>query len=550
MNIGANNMLKKLALTVFVVSLVVMAFLPSFAPLVQAASKVTIRFSTSGLTSYNGAILKINGVTYTYSELAWKTFQWKPGDKYTIEALTPVTGWDNNIFRFSSWTNGYGLVGASGTFTVPNCDVNVKANYVKTTVSVAFAASGLDAYNGGTVLTIDGTEYGYWNLPSFLWESGTTHTVAATSSLTGYDGKVYGFSSWTNGNGLTDLSGTLTVPSTATTVTANYAVASVGVTFAASGLSNYDDLVLTIDDTEYTFWNLPSFLWVPGSTHTVIAATPLTGWDNHVHQFTSWTNGNGLTEASGMFTVPSSDTTVTANYDRTTVIITFASNGLSNYDGDVLTIDGTQYTFWTLPSFIWETGSTHAVAAISLVTGWDDVTHEFSSWTNGNGLTEASGTFTVQDSDTTVTANYADLSNAPAETTLTIFCSPSTLDRTNGETTTTISGTLTSGGSGVQGKTIALTYFDGFDWLSIGSITTDADGAYSYTWEVPASIENGQYALKAEFAGDSGYLASSATTDSCNGGGLLVLPEYLWGGLAALIASFGAAIVFFRIRKT
>jgi ABC-type multidrug transport system permease subunit len=108
-----------------------------------------------------------------------------------------------------------------------------------------------------------------------------------------------------------------------------------------------------------------------------------------------------------------------------------------------------------------------------------------------------------------------------------------------------ISGSLASEGTGVAGKAIVLNYFDGTQWIQIAVTSTGADGVYLCSWAVPSTLANGQYAIKAEFVGDSYYLESSATTGTIgNGGHLFVLPEYLWGGLAALIACFVALVVF------
>ncbi|MCW4019484.1 MAG: hypothetical protein NWF00_12545 [Candidatus Bathyarchaeota archaeon] len=318
----------------------------------------------------------------------------------------------------------------------------------------------------------------------------------------------------------------------------------VNVTFAVNGVSNYSGTLITVDGVQYDLWNMPTFQWAPGSTHTVSASTPVTGWDSTVYRFSSWTNGNGLTDASGTFTTPSSDVTVTANYVLASVTVTFESTGVSDYNGVVLTIDGTGYDWWNLPSFTWETDTTHTVTASTPITGWDSVTHYFSSWTNGNGLTGASGTFTVPASDTTVTANY-DTTPPAAETSLTINCIPTTVDKT-GTATTSITGTLTSSGSGVADKSIVISYFDGLSWTQIDTATTAAGtGVYQYSWDVPAALANGEYVLKAVFAGDSSYEESTATTGMVgNGGNLFVVPEYLWGGLAALGACFAALIVF------
>ncbi len=108
-------------------------------------------------------------------------------------------------------------------------------------------------------------------------------------------------------------------PSPSVTPTTTPTPSTVNVKFRYSGLSNLDTItVLTIDGNEYKAnnWELTgqSFIMTIGSTHTVTASTPLTGWDGVTHAFSSWTNGNGLVDASGTFTVPSQDVTVTANY--------------------------------------------------------------------------------------------------------------------------------------------------------------------------------------------------------------------------------------------
>jgi hypothetical protein len=90
------------------------------------------------------------------------------------------------------------------------------------------------------------------------------------------------------------------------------------------------------------------------------------------------------------------------------VNIKFATSGLSNYDGVIFTIDGKTYGYWDLSkqNFKWESGSNHTITTFTSLTGWDKISHVFLSWTNGNELTTASGTFITPASDTLVTANY------------------------------------------------------------------------------------------------------------------------------------------------
>ena len=91
----------------------------------------------------------------------------------------------------------------------------------------------------------------------------------------------------------------------------------VSVTFTTSGMCSDTGLatVLSIDGTDYTYSQLQSlsFSWIPGSTHSVTVFSPVAGAGKQ-YAFTDWTNGDGLTSETSTYTVPSTDTTVTANY--------------------------------------------------------------------------------------------------------------------------------------------------------------------------------------------------------------------------------------------
>lgn len=229
------------------------------------------------------------------------------------------------------------------------------------------------------------------------------------------------------------------------------------------------------------------------------------------------------------------------------VSITFATSGYSTTTTSVIfTIDGTNYTGSSLPkTFNWKTGDTHTVKVVASFTGADLKTYTFSSWTNGNGLTTTSGTYTVPSSSTTVKANFAQ-AIALAPTTLTVTCTNSSADK---GTTVTLSGTLKNATNGLSGKMITLTYYNGTTWCTISSVTTTSGGSYSYKWVIPAILANGQYPVKAIFNGDIGYQSCSAMTGTDgNGVHLMVLPES-WGSIVALVACFGGALVFFKVRS-
>ena len=384
-------------------------------------STYTAKFSANGLSNVDSNVLQIDGTGYTTSGLGSTSFTWLAGSKHTVAALQPVYSYDTPSigYTFSSWTNGNGLVSASGTFTMPASDVTVTANYAQSTVQVTFATTGLANLNSDTILTIDGTTYSIYDIPNikFQWMKGSTHSITAVSSVTGWDNVKHDFNSWTNGNGLATNSGTFTTPNSNVIVTENYVISTITnhvAKFATTGLSDINGNALQIDGVNYAWSNLPSlaFTWASGSTHTITALQPVYDYSTPAKgfNFTSWTNGNGLVIASGTFTMPNSDVTVTANYVQSTVQVTFATNGLASMtSGDtILTVDGTTYDYWGIINLKlqWMKGSTHSVTAVNSITGWDNVKHDFSTWTNGDGLTTNTGTYTTPTSDVLITANY------------------------------------------------------------------------------------------------------------------------------------------------
>jgi hypothetical protein len=86
---------------------------------------------------------------------------------------------------------------------------------------VTFAQSGLDSTVVGTVVTVDGVNYGVSSLPiSFLWNVGSTHNFSFASALT-EDGKQF---LWNSTSGLSTLQkGVITVTASGT-IRGNYAV--------------------------------------------------------------------------------------------------------------------------------------------------------------------------------------------------------------------------------------------------------------------------------------------------------------------------------------
>ena len=325
----------------------------------------------------------------------------------------------------------------------------------------------------------------------------------------------------------------------------------VSVSFKTTSLDTFYGTTLIINGTNYakggvTFQNV-----APGTTYEVTALTPLTaGWYNAPeYRFTGWTNGgDGLTESTGVFVTPTTDTVVTANYEKISKVdIQFSFSGLA-YDEYALIIDGEYYTKNYIPAdkVYWEPGTAHTITALSPLTAtWVGApVHRFLGWTNGNGLVGETSIFITPDSATTVTANYI-VSSEPLATNVTIKCTPTVVDK-YGDATTTITGTLSSESVSVI-REVELSYFDGLEWIAISKVTPTSSGAYAYAWIVPESIANGQYAIKAEFPGDSTFNACEAT--AMGDSGLFVVPEYAWGGLSVLLVCFAAFLVVKLRRK-
>ncbi len=546
----------------FAVSLIVMMVLSVAAPMASAIPKVTIKFEAAGFSGYSSNIITIDGTTYTISDLGWRTFNWKPGETHTIQAFSSFrnTDYPSKNYTFSSWTNAGGLTDASGTYTVPNHDTTVTMNYILVTHTAAFSFNGITQYSSQIVI-IDGVTYPLSDFTwrTFAWDYGTVHTVQAISPIknTEYPPKTFAFQSWTDGGSdLTSVSGTVTMPNNDISITANYGSPTHIAAFAINGLSGYTSSILIIDGTTYAVSNLATqiFAWDAGTTHTVQAIHTVKNTDSPAkyYNFTSWTNGNGLVNDSGTFTMPSEDVAVTANYVQSSAHVSFATNGLNNIlaEAKILTIDGQDYDIYAVPNINnvspqWNITSTHTITAASTVTGWDSVTYYFQGWTNGNGLITNTGTIITPAADVIVTANYGTApSTTQSATAITIICNPMAENRV-----TSITGLLSSESSGVSGKTVELFYFDGVIWVSIASVNTAADGNYTYAWTIPASLENGQYPVKALFAGDSSYLTCTASTGSPgNGANLTVLPESTLGSIVALLACFAGALAFFRLR--
>lgn len=164
---------------------------------VESTEQITIDSNPEGL-----GLVNVDGTNYTTPQ----TFTWTVGDTHTLEAFSPVAGSAGTQYVFADWSDGGSQ---THVFTVPAYTETVTANY-NTQFQITFNQTGVGADFTGTVVTIDGINYGLANLPtSFFWNIGSPHTFAFASPLVVNASRQY---TWASTSGLSTLqSGTLSI---------------------------------------------------------------------------------------------------------------------------------------------------------------------------------------------------------------------------------------------------------------------------------------------------------------------------------------------------
>jgi peptidoglycan/xylan/chitin deacetylase (PgdA/CDA1 family) len=236
-------------------------------PMSQVGSGIPITFLQTGIASGTaGTVLTLNGRAYSLTQFPIGLLC-NSGDGQTVAASTPISVSAGEQYAFSSWTNGDGLSGASGTYTTPGAAITVTANY--------------------NILTTQTTQ------------TSTNTTASITSTTT------------------TSTSTTTTNASTSTTSTIS-SPATVSITLAANPSGS-----IVVDGTTYT--SQQTFTWIPGSSHTITANSPVPGDSGAQYVWASWADGGNQ---SRTITTPSSPTTYTANY-QTQYQVTYSQTGCS-----------------------------------------------------------------------------------------------------------------------------------------------------------------------------------------------------------------------------
>lgn len=123
---------------------------------------------------------------------------------------------------------------------------------------------------------------------------------------------------------------------------------------------------------------------------------------------------------------------------------------------------------------------------------------------------------------------------AKLQTTLAVDTAPRIINKL-GTANTTISGYLTTYGTGVEGASINLQYAitsseygapSGGAWNILATVQTSTDGLHEYAWDPSDSIDDGFYCVRAEFGEDANYTSSSSQTGTESIPNLQIISEY------------------------
>ena len=339
----------------------------------QNKIRVTVSPTDAGTVSLSSSKQSQSGATST----VLSTEDW-----YDDDDTVTLTASANSGYNFSGWAGD--LSGKDNSVkTQMNNPKEVVANFVVATETVSTPNLPSGPGNGGP-----GTSYSY-----------------ATAGAVSSQGHAVEYQFDWKGDG-TDLSpwGAATQSKTWATVGAYQVKArarcvtdptvvsnwssGLSVVVTQSGVSctvatNPSGLQITVDGSNYTAPQV--FNWAPGSSHTVLVASPLSGGPGTQYAYLSWSDGGGQ---SHTVTVPPSNTTYTANftaqYSLTTSVTpsgggTVSPSGVCWYNsGQSVSVSASPNPGYSFSSWTGDlTGSTNPASL--MMSGPKSVTANFSA---------------------------------------------------------------------------------------------------------------------------------------------------------------------------
>jgi len=259
---------------------------------------------------FTGTVIVLDGSNYNVSLLP-TSYWYLDGSSHTFAYQSPlVVTVDAKRYTWNT-TSGLSTIQAD-TITVAD-SATVIGNY-KTQYNITFEQKNVGSDFTGTMLTVDGANYGASALPvQFWWETGTSHAFSFSSPLVVNATKSY---DWISTTGLSTLQGETLLITGSGSVTSNYFVhIRYVMTFNQTGVDvDFAGTAVTIDSVDYSVGGLPvSFLWDAGFSHTFSFNSPLSA--GLAKQYL-WISTSGLSPLqSGSITATASGNII-GNYKR------------------------------------------------------------------------------------------------------------------------------------------------------------------------------------------------------------------------------------------
>ncbi|MEM2442206.1 MAG: NosD domain-containing protein [Candidatus Bathyarchaeia archaeon] len=343
-----------------------------------APVRATVTFSTNGLDSdASGTILTVDGASYSYTQLP-VSFTWDVNSTHSFTWTDYVGAGSGKRFAWVS-TSGFSTA-RSDTIIVPSGGGSVTATY-KTQYRWALSQTGIGSDATETIVTVDGSSYGYSNLPqTFWWDSGSSHSYSyqeyVSSSTSGKRYANHNPPSW---SGTISGSGSLN-PSyhIEYRLTISASSSDAGSTNPAPGSYWYD----------------------PGSSVSVSATA------NAGYTFSYWLlDGNNAGSSNPITVTMNALHNLTAIFSRASYTLTvyvYRGGSTSGISGVTVKVDGTSYTTDSSGKVsVTVAYGSHTIEVVTPYYQISDTRYIFTQWSDG--LTSNPRSISVT-SNTTLTA--------------------------------------------------------------------------------------------------------------------------------------------------
>ncbi|MGC8600000.1 MAG: InlB B-repeat-containing protein [Nitrososphaeria archaeon] len=333
-------------------------------------------------------------LTGNYQEQYYLTMEANPSNGGSI---SPGSGWynagtqitisatPNSGYQFYEWV-GSGSGSYSGTSNHATIMINAPITEDAIfSVGLTVSVSGMNSNAQDSVVTVNGQQYTYSQLPVTLYiPASSTVSYSFSSPVSGGSDVQF---VWQSTSGASSLqSGSFVMLNSPTYLTGNY----------------QEQYYLVMEGNPSNGGSVsPGSGWYDAGSRVTVSASPNSGY-----AFLSW-SGSG----SGSYSGTNNPSTITVNSPITEIAnfgvsLTISATGLnSNAQGSVVTVNGVSYPYSQLPVTVYiAPGSTVSYSFISPVPG---ISGQRFVWRSTSGIdTTQSGSFTMPTAPQALTGNY------------------------------------------------------------------------------------------------------------------------------------------------